>query len=89
MWNLEKGQLLRTLEGHLDVVNVVVPMPDGRRAISWSDDQTLRLWDLPECRENKRFVGDDRITHVAYSIQCQLLLAGDTRGRVMTFDVPP
>ena len=39
VWDLESGQLVRTLEGHLDAVNVVVPMPDGRRAISGSADQ--------------------------------------------------
>ena len=50
VWDLEKGQLVRTLEGHLDGVNVVVPMPDGRRAISGSADHLenvgLRNWPI-------------------------------------------
>jgi len=38
--------LLRTLEGHTDVVESVAITPDGRRAVSGSHDKTLRVWDL-------------------------------------------
>ena len=38
--------LLRTLQGHSGWVRAVAVTPDGRRAISASDDQTLRVWDL-------------------------------------------
>jgi WD40 repeat protein len=34
------------LEGHTDWVTAVAVTPDGRRAVSVSDDQTLRVWDL-------------------------------------------
>ena len=39
------GPLLRTLDGHLGGVKVVAVV-DGRRAVSGSYDQTLRVWDL-------------------------------------------
>jgi len=38
--------LLRTLEGHSDWVNGVAVSPDGRRAVSASFDETLKVWDL-------------------------------------------
>jgi len=40
------GPLIRTLEGHTDFVNTVAVTRDGSRAISASDDNTLKVWDL-------------------------------------------
>jgi WD40 repeat protein len=41
-----RPQCLRTLQGHADGVRSVSVSPDGRRAISGSDDKTLRVWDM-------------------------------------------
>ena len=40
------GALVATLTGHNSSVRGALLLPDGRRALSWSDDNTLRLWDL-------------------------------------------
>ncbi len=40
------GALVRTLEGHAKAVNGVAVTPDGQRAVSASDDATLKVWDL-------------------------------------------
>jgi len=42
--------MIRTFEGHTDWVSAVAVTPDGRRAVSGSWDQTLRLWDLENGR---------------------------------------
>ncbi len=42
-WELEHAF---SLEGHSFAVNAVAATPDGRRAVSASDDTTLRVWDL-------------------------------------------
>ncbi|HAB19656.1 MAG TPA: WD40 repeat domain-containing protein [Verrucomicrobiales bacterium] len=46
VWDLERGELLRTLEGHSDAVSAVALTPDGRRIISSFADSTLKVWDL-------------------------------------------
>jgi WD40 repeat protein len=40
------GPLVRTLEGHTGSVSAVAVTPDGRFAISASDDETLKVWDI-------------------------------------------
>ncbi len=40
------GSEIRTLLGHRGSVNACTVLPDGRRALSASDDYTLKLWDL-------------------------------------------
>ena len=43
--------LLRTLNGHTSSVYAVAVTADGKRAISGSDDQTLKVWDLTTGKE--------------------------------------
>jgi WD40 repeat protein len=38
--------LLRTLEGHSDSVSGLAVTPDGKRAVSASEDKSLKVWDL-------------------------------------------
>jgi NB-ARC domain-containing protein/WD40 domain-containing protein/apoptotic protease-activating factor 1-like protein len=47
------GPLIRILEDHSSYVNGVAITPDGRRAVSASCDNTLRVWDL-ESRQSLR-----------------------------------
>ncbi len=65
------------LKGHEDWVNTAAFSPDGKFALSGSDDRTLRLWDL-ETGENVRvFEGhEDRVSSVAISPKGKFAISG-------------
>ncbi|MFM2060704.1 MAG: hypothetical protein RLZZ507_374 [Cyanobacteriota bacterium] len=49
--NTPDGKLLRTLKGHDNAVRAVAITPDGKKAVSGSDDKTLKLWNLETYQE--------------------------------------
>ena len=76
------GALIRTLAGHSGPVQAVAVTPDGRRAVSGSDDATLRLWDLESGRELACFTGDGPMPCCAIAPDGVRLVAGDALGRL-------
>jgi WD40 repeat protein len=54
---IEKGGDLLTCRGHQGEILAVVLLPDDRRAITASTDNTLRRWDLATGSEERRFEG--------------------------------
>lgn len=48
LWDLEREECFRVLEGHTDRINGVAMTPNGKRAVSVGDDNAIRVWDL-EC----------------------------------------
>jgi WD40 repeat protein len=60
------GALVRTLTGHSDAVIAVAVTPDGKRVISGSNDQTLKVWNLETGEELFTLTGHTRgVTAVA------------------------
>ncbi len=47
LWNLGKGQLIRTLSDHKDHVWTIALGPKGKMLASASGDGTIKLWDMP------------------------------------------
>lgn len=43
---IHNGQVIATLQGHSALVNSVKIMPNGRFAVSGSNDKTIKIWDL-------------------------------------------
>jgi WD40 repeat protein len=57
VWDVKRGRELRTLHGHSDSVRDLWLSADGRRALSASQDTTLKLWDVESGRELRTLRG--------------------------------
>jgi len=81
VWDLESGDELRTLAGHTGWVNGVAVSGDGRRAISASSDQTLKVWDVESGEEIATFTCDGAALCCVFASLTKIV-AGDAGGRV-------
>ncbi|NRF71207.1 TIR domain-containing protein [Aquincola sp. S2] len=54
------GPLALTLTGHTESIGGVVLLDEGRQALSWSPDRTLKLWDLRRGELLHSLAGHDR-----------------------------
>jgi WD40 repeat protein/serine/threonine protein kinase len=57
LWDLARGESLRTFDGHEGGVTSLCLSDDGRVALSGSDDKRLRLWDVATGRSLRVFEG--------------------------------
>ncbi len=75
LWDLESGRKTITLTGHTADIAALALSTDGRRAISASEDNTVRLWDLQSAKSIAAFTCDG-------SAQC-CTFAGDSSGAII------
>ena len=89
MWDLESGQSVRTpLQGHSSYVLGVAITPDGRRAVSASEDKTLRVWDLESRKELALLTADGPTASCAISLDTLRLNHTTVRFMLTTMATP-
>ncbi|HEX7676781.1 MAG TPA: GTP-binding protein, partial [Thermoanaerobaculia bacterium] len=82
-------RLLRTLEGHKDVVHSVVFDPEGKILASGSNDTTVRLWEVQSGKLLGTLEGHkDRVWSVAFDPQGRKLASGSKDKTVKIWEVP-
>jgi WD40 repeat protein len=86
--DLESGREIRTLEGHAGRVRAVALTPDGRRAVSGSDDKTLKVWDLESSREIRTLEGHaGKVRAVALTPDGQRAVSGSDDNTLKVWDL--
>jgi WD40 repeat protein len=56
LWDTGTGRRLNLTRGHEALVGAVAFEPGGKRLVSAAEDRTLRVWDVPSGKEDRRFV---------------------------------
>jgi len=79
---------LREFKGHTGMVWSVAIIPDGRRALSGSDDETLRLWNLETGEMVREFKGRTRSAlSVAISPDGRRAVSGGLDGTIRLWNL--
>jgi WD40 repeat protein len=82
------GPMLRILEGHTDCVRAVALSADGKRAVSGSGDNTLRVWDLEGNQVPRILEGHtDEVYGVALSADGKRAVSGSRDFTVRVWDL--
>jgi WD40 repeat protein len=88
LWDVATGRELRSFSGHSDSISAVVFSPDGRLALSGSDDKSLKLWDVATGRELRSFTGhSETVFGVVFSPDGRFALSGSRDKSLKLWDV--
>ncbi len=87
LWDADTGWLPRRLAKHKDLVCAVGFSPDGLRAVTGSDDKTLRLWNVSDGTLLKEMSGHgDKVRVLSISPTDGTIASGDRGGEIRFWD---
>ncbi|NJO40637.1 MAG: protein kinase [Cyanobacteria bacterium CRU_2_1] len=87
-WNLQTGELIRTLSDHTDAVRAIAISPDGQILVSGSGDKTIKIWNF-QTGELLHTLSEHAgpVWTVALSPDGQTLASGSYDGTIKIWDV--
>ena len=77
LWNMQTGELLRTLAGHTNIVGAAAFSADGKYILTGSNDLTAKLWDASTGELVRTFERNPSVVHtVAISPDDNVVVVG-------------
>ena len=85
---LANGKLVRTMDGHTDIVNVLAISPNNKYLLSGSNDKTARIWDLKTWKQlHVLQVESWKVTAIAFTDDSKYCVTGANDGAIKVWDV--
>lgn len=87
IWDLNKKQMIKELEGHKNYVNSVDFSPDGRYLASGSIDTTIRIWDVETGICKKEITGNPMgFNYIKYSPDGDYIISSSGEGMIKVWE---
>jgi WD40 repeat protein/transcriptional regulator with XRE-family HTH domain len=87
LFDIKTGRESCAFIGHTDYLTSVAISPDGKYALTSSDDKTARLWDVHTCRQLRVFTDSASIvTSAVFSPDGKYVLTGHDDNRARLWD---
>lgn len=85
--NLSNGQVVKTFEGHTDIVNSIAISKNYKYLLSGSNDKTARLWDLKTFKQIRVLpVNCWKVTAVAFSNDSKYCITACNDGSIKVWE---
>lgn len=75
LWNVQTGEMIRTLQGHDGISNRIAFSPNGQILASASSDKTIKLWDMQTGKALRTIQLGDSSQSLSFSPDGKLLAA--------------
>jgi len=83
LWDVATGIAIKTFSGQKEAVYGICLSPDGKQALSISDDK-IKLWDITTGKEIKTLTGHTRsVSSVCFSTDGKKALIASSRGKII------
>jgi serine/threonine protein kinase/Tol biopolymer transport system component len=87
LWDVETGQLLKTLDAHGDSVKTVVFSPDGSILASLGNDQRAILWDITSGQLLRTLGPSEKVLGtLVFSPNSQMIASGGPNDTILLWD---